>query len=104
MDFFESQERARRNSAWLVALFFLGVAATVLSFHLVVSLVVEGGWRDPALFAGTTGGVLAIILLGMLVKSVQMSHGGPAVAAALGGRQVDPGSVFGCEWCLVIVL
>ena len=92
MDFFESQERARRNSAWLVALFFLGVAATVLSFHLVVSLVVEGGWRDPALFAGTTGGVLAIILLGMLVKSVQMSHGGPAVAAALGGRQVDPGS------------
>ena len=93
MDFFESQERAKRNTAWLVVLFALGVAATVVSVHLLVAGTVGGGrFLDPAVFAGCAASVLAVVGTGTLVKFAQMSGGGRTVAEALGGRQIDPGS------------
>ena len=98
MDFFESQERAKRNTAWLVALFVLAVAGTVAAVHLAVAMAPSGGtsfWQrliDPATLLTCTGGVLAVVLGGTALKVAQMSHGGPAVAAALGGRQIDPGT------------
>lgn len=97
MDFFESQERAKRNTGWLVVLFFLALAATVVSVHVLASLAAGRGpgsaaLLDPGRFLLVGGGVLAVVLVGTLVKWVQMSHGGPAVAAALGGRQIDPGT------------
>jgi Zn-dependent protease with chaperone function len=97
MDFFESQERAKRNTGWLVALFFLALAATVASVHVLASLAAGRGTGstallDPGRFLLVGGGVLAVVLVGTLVKWLQMSHGGPAVAAALGGRQIDPGT------------
>lgn len=98
MDFFESQERAKRNTALLVVLFVLAVSATVVSVYLAAWFVKASahdrmsGPFDPFLFLASSGGVLAVVLLGTGVKSMQMSSGGRAVAAALGGRQVDPGS------------
>ena len=93
MDFFESQERAKRNTAWLVALFAVGVAATVVSVHVLVAATVgRGRFLDPSVFVGCAGSVLAVVGVGTLVKFAQMSHGGRAVAEALGGRQIDPGS------------
>jgi Zn-dependent protease with chaperone function len=97
MDFFESQERAKRNTAWLVLLFALAVAGTVAGVHLVLTLVVAGKGGgdisfDPSVLLASAGGVLLVVLVGTGVKFAQMSHGGTAVAAALGGRQIDPGS------------
>lgn len=93
MDFFESQERAKRNTNWLVALFVLGVVATVVSVHLVLSLsMADGKIFDPLMFVLSAGSVMTVVGVGTAVKFVQMSHGGAAVAQAMGGRQVDPGS------------
>ncbi len=93
MDFFESQERAKRNTAWLVVLFAIGVAATAISVHFLVAATLgRGRFGDPSVFLASAGGVLAVVVAGTLVKFAQMSHGGRAVAEALGGRQVDPGS------------
>ena len=93
MDFFESQERAKRNTSWLVALFILGVIATVVSVHVVLSLTVSrGNVFDPSMFALSVGSVLAVVGVGTAVKFAQMSHGGAAVAQAMGGTQVDPAS------------
>ena len=93
MDFFESQERAKRNTGVLVALFFVGVVATVVSVHLLLSFTLgRGNPADPRMLLLAGGSVGAIVLIGTLVKQVQMSHGGRAVAEALGGRMVDPGS------------
>lgn len=93
MDFFESQERAKRNTSWLVALFIMGVIATVVSVHVVLSLTVsQGKIFDPSMFALSVGSVLAVVGIGTAVKFAQMSHGGAAVAQAMGGVQVDPGS------------
>ena len=93
MDFFESQERAKRNTNWLVALFVLGVVATVVSVHLVLSLsMADGKIFDPLMFVLSAGSVMTVVGVGTTVKFVQMSHGGAAVAQAMGGRQVDPGS------------
>ena len=93
MDFFESQERAKRNTSWLVTLFILGVIATVVSVHVVLSLTVSrGNVFDPSMFALSVGSVLAVVGVGTAVKFAQMSHGGAAVAQAMGGTQVDPAS------------
>lgn len=93
MDFFESQERAKRNTTWLVALFIMGVIATVVSVHVALSLTVsQGKIFDPSMFALSVGSVLAVVGVGTAVKFAQMSHGGAAVAQAMGGTQVDPGS------------
>ena len=93
MDFFESQERAKRNTSLLVILFAVGVAATVVSVHLLVSATVfRGQLADPRAFLLSAAGVLAVVGIGTAVKFAQMSHGGRAVAEALGGRMIDPGT------------
>jgi len=93
MDFFESQERAKRNTGVLVALFVVGVVATVASVHLLLAFTIgRGNPMDPRMLLLAGGSVGAIVLIGTLVKQVQMSHGGRAVAEALGGRMIDPGS------------
>lgn len=93
MDFFESQERAKRNTGVLVALFVVGVVATVASVHLLLSFTIgRGNPLDPRMLLLAGGSVGAVVLVGTLVKQVQMSHGGRAVAEALGGRMIDPGS------------
>ena len=96
MNFYEAQAGARRNTAWLVALFALAVAGLVLAAVLVVlialgvlqarrgggSLPVEAGW---SLFLPVTLGVLLVVGLGSLFKMSQLSQGGRVVAESLGG-------------------
>ena len=91
MDFFERQETARRNSGRLVLLFVVAVAATMAAVHLLVAGVLGGGrFLDPRLMLASVGSVAAVVLIGSWVKMAQMGHGGAAVAAALGGRQITP--------------
>ena len=91
MDFFERQEAAKRNSGRLVLLFAVAVLATVAAVHVLVAATVGGGnFLDPRIMLLSGGSVLVVVLLGTLVKMAQMGHGGAAVAAALGGRQIDP--------------
>ena len=93
MDFFESQERAKRNTAMLVWMFVAALLATMASVHVLLTvLLANGNFADVRMLGLSLGSVLVVVVIGMAVKFVQMSHGGRAVAEAMGGVQIDPGS------------
>lgn len=99
MNFFEAQDRAKRRTNRLVALFALAVVGTVLAAYAAALLLlgqiddrhgaVPFVW-DPQLFAGIAGAVVAIVGFSSLFKWSQMRAGGSAVAEMVGGRRIDP--------------
>jgi Zn-dependent protease with chaperone function len=101
MDFFERQDRARRNTKLLVVYFILAVILIVAAVYLVFAGLFLRSKYDPGtlawlwhpkLFLGVTSGTLAIILGGTLYKLSEVSSGGAAVAEMLGGRLINPSS------------
>jgi Zn-dependent protease with chaperone function len=96
MDFFESQDVARRRTGRLVVLFALAVLAIMAMVYLVVAVVLvtrtthdAGGpvsiW-DPRLLLVVGLGTLLLVGGGSLYKLHQLRGGGAAVAGHLGGR------------------
>src|SRR5699024_10882781 len=86
MNFFEHQDRARRQSTYLVVMFALAVLAIIVAVDALVFFAVG---PDPfALFWATlaTGG---IILGASTVRTLQMRGGGGEVAQSLGGTRID---------------
>jgi Zn-dependent protease with chaperone function len=117
MDFFQHQERARRNSGRLVLLFGLAVVAIVVLTYLVTSaILIHSGaeeafgtgrgpaWFDPLRLLLVGGGVVAVVALGSLYKTAQLARGGGAVAEMLGGRRLEPGSADPLERRLLNVV
>jgi Zn-dependent protease with chaperone function len=115
MDFFERQEKARRNTKLLVVYFVCGVALLILVVYLVaVTVFTTAGSRyrnrhryynfsdnsqletngltlwNPRLFCGVAIGTLAVIGLGSIFKTMELSHGGSAVSSMMGGRLIHP--------------
>ncbi len=100
MDFFESQDQARRKSGRLVAMFALAVALIVAAVYAIAALLMNwlnpemmgpgGGFWHPLLFAATAGVTVVVILGGSLYRIAQLRGGGGAVAAMMGGKPVDP--------------
>jgi Zn-dependent protease with chaperone function len=100
MDFFESQERARRNTRWLILYFGVAVALIILTLYLIAWAALE--WRTglheatardlwvPELFVIVAAVTLLIVGAGSLFKILQLRRGGPAVAEIMGGRPVPP--------------
>lgn len=102
MNFFEHQSRAHRNT-WLLILYFLAAVILIVAAVNVVVLVgvfQQYSWERLAVrlarpgpmrsaLMWTTGGTAALILLGSLFKIVELS-GGRSIAAALGGRLIQP--------------
>jgi Zn-dependent protease with chaperone function len=101
MNFFESQERARKSTALLVGLFALAVLGLIVMANLLVMLVfglVDGEQlRDGATllrqmdwpaFAAVSAGVGVVVLAGSLYRMLTLSAGGKAVAESLGGRLI----------------
>ena len=98
MDFFQSQESARRKTAILVFLFLLTVCCVIWGVYLSVMLFwrflpefIRGwrGWWQPQLFYPIAGGVIAVVLLGSIYKIIDLTKGGRRVAELLGGTPVD---------------
>jgi Zn-dependent protease with chaperone function len=97
MNFFDHQTRARRRTAWLVALFIAAVATLVVLAGAVVVVLGTGFIRaEPEVLllalAATTGGVLLVVGSGSLYKIAQLRGGGAVIAESLGGRPLDPGT------------
>jgi len=93
MNFFEHQDRARRNTKWLIAYFVAAVAlmiATIYGVFAAIFLHDTGGYWNAQLFEGVALGTILIIMGGSLVKTIALRQGGSAVASMLGGRPVDP--------------
>ena len=95
MDFFERQDRAHRNTKLLIVYFTLGVALLVMAVYAVVVLVFANSshqWWHPKLFLGSAAATIAVVSIGSLYKTMELSRGGSAVAEMLGGRPVNPGT------------
>ncbi|MCG6933290.1 MAG: M48 family metallopeptidase [Gallionella sp.] len=101
MNFFESQDRARKNTSTLVFLFALAVITLIIMTNLLV-MVVFGFIGNDQLHSGTvliqkmdwqrfaliSAAVVTVVLAGSLYKIMALSGGGKTVADALGGRLI----------------
>ncbi len=102
MNFFELQDRARRNTRRLVVFFALAVLSLIVLINLLVMLLFgfletnEGAVTlnvivaqfDWQVFFMTTALVSLVIVGGSVYKTLAISGGGAAVAEALGGRLI----------------
>ena len=99
MDFFESQDLARRNTKRLVMMFALAVLAIILAIFLLAVIAVAmatkaggdeilGIATDWRLIVGVAASVLAVVGTGSATKLVALRSGGQAVASTLGGRRI----------------
>jgi Zn-dependent protease with chaperone function len=102
MDFFQSQETARRQSIGLLFFFVLAVLSLILVTNLLVMVVF--GFLEPGpggislgsiaaqfdwqVFAAIGALVSLVIVAGSLYKTMAMSRGGAAVAESLGGQLI----------------
>ncbi|MEX0723509.1 MAG: M48 family metallopeptidase [Gracilimonas sp.] len=92
MDFFEAQDRAKRNTGKLIILYLLAVVGIVLSVYLAVVFLLLSGeelW-NPSLLVVISSIILAVIITGTFIRIAQLRKGGSAVAEMLGGRKVEP--------------
>jgi Zn-dependent protease with chaperone function len=108
MNFFERQDKARRQTRWLVALFVLAVVAIIMAVN-ALALAVFGvqdigrlaneGFSDGGagflrqnlgLIGASTLITGAVIGLASLFRSLQLRGGGGEVARELGGTRVEP--------------
>lgn len=101
MNFFESQDRVRKNTALLVGLFILAVVALILMANLLVMIVFgfigseqlrDGSTffanMDWKTFATVGAGVALVVAGGSFYKMMALSGGGKVVAESLGGSLI----------------
>ena len=104
MNFFEHQDRARKQSRWLMVVFVLAVLAIVASINLILLLVMgvtgyQTGEQPLAplemmttnlpLLAGGAIASISVIGLASLFKTASLRSGGGQVARQLGGTLVE---------------
>lgn len=101
MNFFEHQERARRNTSRLVLLFGLAVTGIVIALYVASRIVLRYAfassagpylypWWDPGAFVGVAVAGSLFIGLASWSKAISLRKGGSKVAEMLGGREVRP--------------
>ncbi|MGD8357618.1 MAG: peptidase M48, partial [Lysobacterales bacterium] len=104
MNFFEHQDRARKQSRWLILLFLLAVIAIVAAIDMVVLFALGESSREagspplplaemlqlnaPLLLGGAVVSV-AVITLASLFKVASLRGGGGQVARQLGATLVE---------------
>jgi Zn-dependent protease with chaperone function len=104
MDFFERQDKARKNTKALVLYFFVAVVLIIAAVYLACLLIFAGVsakahrqgqgpqivlW-NPEILLWAAGGALTVIICGSVYKLAALSGGGKTVAESLGGRPVQP--------------
>jgi Zn-dependent protease with chaperone function len=109
MDFFRSQDLARRKTGWLVFYFVLAVIGVVLAVSVVAAIAVNvAGDQKPGLtvpvVAAAAGAALVVIFLGTTFKTAQLSSGGKVVAESLNGRALNPSTIDPLERRLLNVV
>lgn len=95
MNFFKAQDAARSRTNKLLVLLVIAVTAIVLSLYGLAIFQPGRDWREvtwwkPKEFFYTTGFTLAVIMGGALIRILELSKGGSAVADSLGARLVSP--------------
>jgi Zn-dependent protease with chaperone function len=103
MNFFQSQDNARRQTHYLILMFILAVIAIVAAVNLVIAaLIINMGngagtatlpdlnWimNNLGLVAGISLATIGFISLSSLYKTASLSAGGGKVARSLGGTLI----------------
>jgi Zn-dependent protease with chaperone function len=101
MNFFASQDRARKHTFRLILLFSLAVIILIIMVNVLVMLAfgfIDNGqlsngqsfWQqmDWRTFAAISGAVGLVVLIGSLYKIMALSGGGKVVAEGLGGQLI----------------
>lgn len=101
MNFFESQDRVRKNTTLLVVLFVLAVVALIIMTNVLIMIVFgfidsqqlrDGGTfirqMDWQTFVAVGAGVSVVVLAGSVYKIMALSAGGKVVAESLGGQLI----------------
>ena len=123
MDFFAAEERAKKRTRRLLALFGLAVAGTIaLGYAGAVWMTWALGhqarhsyraysldnapiaWWQPHLLLAVSAATLAVVAIASLYKWAEFSQGGSAVAESVGARVVDPKSTDPLEHRLLNVV
>ncbi|MBN1903012.1 M48 family metallopeptidase [Candidatus Sumerlaeota bacterium] len=101
MDFFGSQEKARRQTSYLVFLFVMAVIMIILCVYLAVSIAIffigaktkmdisQYNPYDLRMFLYIAGGTILLVSLGSFFKIASLGKGGMKVAEMLGGSLVS---------------
>jgi len=99
MDFFASQERARRQTRWLLAMFALALVLVVAAIDAVALLGIEvlHFGRMPLADAGPLLVSTSLITLGLIlsvtaIRVWKLRDGGAAVARMVGARRIERAS------------
>jgi Zn-dependent protease with chaperone function len=103
VDFFASQDLARRNTRRLIIWLILSILCMIAAIYAVIMIVLasdagraltESGlqypWLNPGILAAVAIGVLGVVGAGSLYKIASLRGGGAGVAALLGGRRLPP--------------
>ena len=97
MDFFESQDAARRRrpAAWCFSSHWRSYRSSLSVYAVVVSAALAYATKEdadlaPELFLAVVVVTVAVVALGSLYKIAQLRGGGRVVAEALGGRLIPP--------------
>jgi len=104
MNFFEHQDKARRQTRWLVILFILAVTGILVAVNALVLVLfgidwlqsgaTPGQWlkANVATIAASTLITVSVIGLASLFRTLQLRGGGGEVARELGGTLIEPGT------------
>jgi Zn-dependent protease with chaperone function len=115
MDFFEHQDRARRNTSLLVVYFVIAVIMVIASVYFALLAIMAFatkssehpiaflGWH-PLLLSSVVVVVTSIILIGSLYKIWSLGSDGENVALALGGVKIPPNTNVLAERILLNVV
>lgn len=101
MNFFESQDRARKHTTALIILFGVAILAIIIVTNVLLvmflGLMNDGQQAQPSslmhffnwkVIAAVSFGIVIVVLAGSLYKISILSAGGEAVAQALGGQLI----------------
>jgi Zn-dependent protease with chaperone function len=116
MDFFERQDKARRKTKLLVFYFIVAICLLILASYAAVfaifgrkEVVDSFGeasftfWQTD-LFLWSALGTLAVISIGSVAKTLELSRGGSAVAQMLDGRLINSNTIEADERKLLNVV
>jgi len=103
MDFFQHQERARKQTGRLVILYGLAVVGIIALVYVAVTMLVffAGSRHDPTaepdfwapdLLLWIGGGTIVLVGVASLAKIAELAAGGSVVAESLGGRPLNAGT------------
>jgi Zn-dependent protease with chaperone function len=97
VDFFASQDLARRKTKWLVLYYVLAVLCMIIGIYIVAVFALSYRAKgepvelfDPMLLLIVTAANLLVVGFGSGYKILELRSGGDHVAAMLGGAKIPP--------------